>query len=416
MNHRFDPASFAGLLPDAPGPLSDEALVALRRDMHRHPELSHHEARTAALVAASLEAQGLEVRTGVGGHGVIADIHGEEPGPTLLYRADMDALPIQEIAGRDYGSENEGVMHACGHDVHTTMGLGVAAALAERRAEIHGTIRCLFQPAEEAAPPPGQTIGAERMVEEGALEGVDAAFALHVMPTIDVGKIGFTGGPVWAASDLFDVWIRGGMAHGAYPHEGRDPIVAAAQLITAWQTVPARFSDARDPVVLSVGRVEAGRAYNIIPDSVHLQGLLRTHDPAVRAAALEHATRLATQIASAFDCEAEIQFVRGTYQTSNDPVLEARAVQAIAASGAAETIAAKPQMGAEDFAAFSRRVPGCYLFLGVRNEARGIKSMIHTPEFDVDERCLRVGVDAMSAALLELGATWPSGSASFGGS
>lgn len=400
--------SFGALLPDAPGPLSDDALVSLRRDLHRHPELSHEEERTASLVAASLRAQGLTVREGVAGHGVIADIKGAHEGPTLLYRADMDALPIQEAEGRTYGSVNAGVMHACGHDVHTTMGLGVAAAIADRRAELHGTVRCLFQPAEEAAPPPGQVIGAEEMVNQGALEGVDAAFALHVMPTLDVGTIGATGGAVWAASDLFDVWIRGEMAHGAYPHEGRDPIVAAAQLIGAWQMVPARFCDARDPVVLSVGRVRAGSAYNVLPNEVHLQGLLRTHDPAVREAAIAHATRLAEQIAGAFDCTAEVQFVRGTYATQNDPTLEAHAVTAIRASGAAEVVSAPPQMGAEDFAAFSRRVPGCYLFVGVRNEARGVTSMIHTPTFDVDERCLRVGVDAMTHALLDVGARWSS--------
>ncbi len=389
-------------------PLDSDALVALRRDLHQHPELSHEEARTAGVVQEYLAPLGLDVvRTGVAGHGVVADLVGAHPGPTLLYRADMDALPIQESDDRPYRSQNPGVMHACGHDVHTTVGVGVAAALASRRDELHGTVRFVFQPAEEAAPPPGQTIGAERMVEEGTLKGVDAAFALHVMPLLDVGHIGYTGGPVWAASDLFDIHVRGGMAHGAYPHEGRDSVLAASHITVALQQVASRFVDTREPVVLSVCRVQSGTAYNIIPDHAHLQGLLRTHNPTVRDEAMAHAERIVRSVAEAGGCEASIEFVRGTYQTANDPGLESwvgEVVQRQVPELAWTPF--QPQMGAEDFAAFSRRVPGCYLFLGVRNEARGITHMIHTPGFDVDEACLSHGVRAMTEALLETGREW----------
>lgn len=391
-------------------PLDHDALVAIRRDLHAHPELSHEEARTAAQVVHHLSSLPLSVlREGVAGHGVVGLLEGAHPGPTLLYRADMDALPIREVDGRAYGSTTPGVMHACGHDVHTTVGLGVASRLAAARDALHGRILFVFQPAEEAAPPPGQVIGAEKMVEEGVLRefGVDAAFALHVMPTIDVGTLGWTGGPVWAASDLFDIEVHGAMAHGAYPHEGRDPILAASAIVSALQQVASRLVDTRETVTLSVCRFDSGSAYNIVPDRALLQGLLRTHQPEVRAAAMAAAERIVRHTAEAHDCRATLQWVRGTYQTANDPVLEAFVGEQVRTRVPHVGWTQAPaQMGAEDFAAFSRRVPSCYLFLGVRNEARGITHMIHTPEFDVDEACLSHGVDAMVEALLAVGASW----------
>jgi len=388
-------------------PLTPDELVSIRRDLHSHPELSHRESRTADVIAAHLRTLGLEPRVGVAGHGVVADVVGAHDGPTLLYRADIDALPIQEVDGRAYGSQNPGVMHACGHDVHTTIGLGVASAIAARSAEVHGRVRFVFQPAEEAAPPPGEVIGAEKMVVEGVLEApaVDAAFALHVMPLLDVGTLGFTGGPVWAASDLFDIHVTGAMAHGAYPHEGADPIAAASAIVQALQQIPSRNVDTRDACVVSVCRFQAGSAYNIIPDGAHLQGLVRTHDEGVRDLALRRLREVAEQTARAWGCEATIETVRGTYATVNDLALEQWVVDRVGAvdNGLTPT-PFRPQMGAEDFAAFSRRVPGCYLLLGVRNEARGIVHMIHTPGFDVDETCLQLGVDAMVDALLHTGA------------
>jgi amidohydrolase len=394
-----------------------EELIRLRRDLHAHPELSHNESRTAAVVASALRSLGLEPRIGVGGHGVVADIIGPVDGPTLLYRADMDALPIQEISGRTYGSTNPGVMHACGHDVHTTIGLGVASRLVAQRNDIRGRVRLMFQPAEEAAPPPGRAIGAEAMVEQGLLDGprVDAAFALHVMPTLPVGTIGFTGGPVWAASELFDIHLRGGMAHGAYPHEGRDTLYVAAQLIQALQMIPARNVDTRELCVISFGRIAAGTAYNIMPDHVHLQGLIRTHNPAVRARVLQRFHEVVQGIASAGECSAQVDMVVGTHRTANDPWLERFCVDRLALTGLVKPVPAQPQMGAEDFAAVSRRVPSAYLLLGVRNEERGIVHMIHTPEFDVDEACLAGGADAMTDVILHAGHSWDTVAPNLGG-
>ena len=387
--------------------LTEDELIAIRRDLHMHPELSHDEARTAGVVQDQLRGGPFDIRTGIAGHGVVADLSGPNPGPTLIYRADMDALPIQEADDREYASRNPGVMHACGHDVHTTVGIGVARVLASRRNELHGTVRFVFQPAEEAAPPPGQNIGAEKMVEEGVLDGVDAAFALHVMPLLDAGYIGFTGGPVWAASDLFDIEVSGAMAHGAYPHEGRDPILAGSAIVQALQQIPSRIIDARDACVLSVCRVDAGSAYNIIPDRMVLQGLLRTLNETVRDEAMAHAKTVVESVAAAYGCSATLRFVRGTHLTANAPALE-QFVGGVIATEHPEVgfTPFQSQMGAEDFAAFSRRVPGCYLFLGVRNEARGITHMIHTPRFDVDERAIGIGVRAMSDALVAAGQRW----------
>ncbi len=388
--------------------LDDATLVAIRRDLHMHPELSHRESRTAGVIAERLRALGLEPRTGIAGHGVVALVDGAHPGPTLLYRADIDALPIQEADDRDYASTHPGVMHACGHDVHTTVGLGVASRILEARSQLHGRVLFVFQPAEEAAPPPGEVIGAEKMVHEGVLSDYDVsgAFALHVMPTLDVGHIGYTSGPVWAASDLFDIEVKGRMAHGAYPHEGADTLYAASQIVVALQQVVSRNVDARDPCVVSVCRFDAGSAYNIVPDRATLQGLLRTHSDPVRDLAMTRMKAVVEATARACDCEATIRFVRGTYATANDPALERFAIDVAATVDGVAVSPHPPQMGAEDFAAFSRRVPGCYLFLGVRNEARGITHMIHTPRFDVDERCLGLGARAMTRVLLEAGARW----------
>ncbi len=391
--------------------LSPTELVEIRRDLHRNPELSHAEGRTAAAVVRTLTALGIEARAGVAGHGVIAVVEGDHPGPTLLFRADMDALPIQEEGDHDYVSENPGVMHACGHDVHTTIGLGVAASLVNRRADLRGRVKLVFQPAEEAAPGPGQVIGAEKMVEEGALSDpdVDAAFALHVMPNLDVGQLGYTGGTVWAASDLFDIEITGRMAHGAYPQDGADPLLAGAAIVQALQQVVSRNVDTRSPCVLSVCRFEGGNAYNVIPDRARLRGLLRTHDDAMRDLAMSRAREIVESTAQAHGCSARLSFVRGTHLTENRPGLEDFAGEVISSALPDVGFVLMPaQMGAEDFAAFSRRVPGCYLFLGVRNEARGIVHQIHTPRFDVDEACLAVGVDAMTELLLAACSDWES--------
>ncbi len=382
-------------------------LSTIRRDLHQNPELSFHEERTATRIEAELDAIGIPHHR-LAKTGVVGLIEGSHPGPTLLLRADIDALPIEELSDIAYRSQNKGVMHACGHDVHTTIGIGVARVIVAQREHLHGRIKLVFQPAEEASPE-DEPIGAERMVVEGVLENpaVDAAFAFHVMPTLDVGKIGYTGGPCWARSDLFEITITGKKTHAAYPHEGIDAVVVAAHLVTALQTLVSRRVDARDAAVISVGKLEAGNSYNIIADRAVLTGIIRTLSDDVADLIAEEMQQLCTQLAQAFGAVAHVRLTAGARLTANNPELEQRTVQAMRAHVGTETLTAiAPQMGAEDFASFSRRVPGCYLFLGVRNEARGIIHMIHTPYFDVDEACLPLAVRAMSGALLDLAREW----------
>lgn len=393
------------------GALSTEEardLVQWRRHLHANPELSFQEEQTASFIEARLRDSGIEEVERCAKTGVIAIIRGAHPGPVLAFRGDIDALPIQQESQAPYKSQSAGVMHACGHDVHATLGLGMATQLHKRRDELHGTIKCIFQPAEEASPE-DEPIGAERMVVEGALKhpDVDAIFAFHCMPTLEVGKIGYTGGPVWARSDLVQIEVIGQKTHAAYPHSGVDAVVIASHLIVALQTIPARRIDARSPCVLSIGKLEAGTSYNIIADEAKLTGILRTLSDETSATAKAQIQQIAQGIAAAYGAQIHVRFTDGARLTANHPGLEARCVSTLQQLiGAERLVSHLPQMGAEDFAAFSTRVPGCYLFLGVRNEARGITHMIHTPEFDVDEACLPLGVAALSEAILRMAKAW----------
>ena len=383
-------------------------LVADRRHLHANPELSFQEHGTAAYIKARLAAYGITQVHELAETGVVALIEGDKPGPTLAFRGDIDALPILEDNPNDYCSVNPGVMHACGHDVHATLGLGVAREIARRRDELCGRVKFIFQPAEEASPQ-DVPIGAERMVAEGVLQSpdVDAIFAFHCMPTLEVGKIGYTGGPVWARSDLIEIDVVGAKTHAAYPHSGVDAVVIASQLVLAMQTIPARRVDARLPCVLSIGKLEAGESYNIIAETAQLTGILRTLSDEAAEVATRELYKTAEGIAAAFGARINVKITPGARLTANDPGLEAKVVASMRQLvGDDVLVPHQPQMGAEDFAAFSRRVPACYMFLGVRNEARGIVHMIHTPKFDVDEQCLDLGVAAMSGAILDLAKNW----------
>lgn len=387
--------------------LTQDELVEIRRHLHANPELSFKEYRTAEFIEARLQALGLQTAR-CADTGVVAVVEGAHDGPTLMFRADIDALPIHELNDVDYRSGEPGVMHACGHDVHTTVGIGLVAAVAANREHLHGRIKFVFQPAEEASPV-DTAIGAERMVEEGVLSApeVDAAFAFHVMPTLEVGKIGYTGGPVWARSDLVEIEVTGQKTHAAYPHEGVDAVVLAAHLVSALQTVTSRRIDARDACVLSIGKLEAGNSYNIIADRARLTGILRTLSDEVAESAMTEIKRIVEGVCMALAGSGQVNFTAGARLTANNVALENRTVTLLKARlGADAVVTHAPQMGAEDFASFSRRVPSCYLFLGVRNEARGITHMLHTPYFDVDEASLPLAVDAMSYALLNIGREW----------
>lgn len=384
-----------------------DELIRIRRHLHANPELSLQEHATANYIEAELAAVGVRSQR-VAETGIVAVIEGAYPGPTIGWRADIDALPIHEENDVDYCSTRPGVMHACGHDVHTTIGLGLARALSRRAAELSGRVKFVFQPAEEASPV-DEPIGAERMVAEGVLENpsVDGFFALHCMPTLPVGLIGHTGGAVWAGSDLVEIEIIGEKTHAAYPHEGIDAVVVASHVVVALQTVTSRRVDARQACVLSIGKLEAGNTYNVIADHAQLTGILRTLSTEAADVARREIERIVTGVATGLGATARVTFTPGAYLTANNAALEQQTVSVLRdIAGADKVVGHLPQMGAEDFSAFSRRVPGCYLFLGVRNEARGITHMIHTPKFDVDESCIPFAVDTFTDALLRISADW----------
>lgn len=378
-------------------------LVQIRRDLHQHPELSNREFRTAGIVAEHLKGLGLSVQTGVAHTGVVGLLEGTCPGPTVAVRADMDALPIQELNAVPYRSKFEGVKHACGHDVHTTVGLGVAEVLSQIRTTLPGSVKFIFQPAEEGAPA-GETGGAYLMLEEGVLENppVESILGLHVMPTLEAGKLGYHAGPVWASNDAIEVVVHGRKTHGAYPHTGVDAILVASHVLQALQTFVTRSVDVRDPLLISFGVIQGGNQFNVIADEVRLLGMMRCLSPEIRRAAPARIEELVRGITRSFGASHTLKVTPGAPVTMNHPGMVSRALPVLeTAVGKENVLLQKPQMGAEDFACYAERVPGFYFMLGVRNEARGITEMLHTPRFDVDEVCLSVGVQAMSHLVIE---------------
>ena len=367
-------------------------LTETRRHLHQNPELSGQEAGTARLVAGRLAGLGLDVRTGVGGgHGIIADLHGAHPGRTLALRADMDALPMTEQNDVPYRSQNTGVMHACGHDGHTTVLLGVAQVLAARRAEIAGRVRFLFQPAEETGS------GARGMCEGGAMDGVDAAAALHAWPALPVGQVGLRLGAMTASADTFEIVIRGRGAHAAYPHLAVDPVVVTAQVILALQTLVSREIEPTEPAVVSITQVAAGTAPNIIPEVVRLAGTVRTHSNGVRDLIPERMRRVVDGVCAAGRARGEVVFAEGTPPVVNDAALAAVLADAAALELGSENVITLPQasMGAEDFAEYLAYVPGVFFRLGLGNP-----TPLHSPVFNFPDAAIPVGVRALSAFAL----------------
>jgi len=367
-------------------------LVAVRRDLHRHPELSMKEKRTASVVEAALRRMSLKPRR-CAGTGVLADIAGGSPGPTLLLRADMDALPVQEIPGRSYGSMNPGVMHACGHDGHTACLLGAAERLAARPPE-RGRVRLAFQPGEEGAD------GARAMVADGALGAPvpAAAMGLHLWVNLPAGKIAVLDGPCMAAVDWFEIRIRGRGGHAAYPHDAVDPVVVAAEVVTALQTLVSRRTDPRDSVVVTVGRLQAGTAFNIIPGEAVLEGTVRTYREATRRRTAREMKRLATGIARAHGAAAAVDYEFQLPPTVNDPRLAALVRESAAeVVGRRNVVSAEPSMGGEDVGVLFGRNPGAFAFVGCRNRKRGIVHEHHHEAFDIDEAALPLGRDLLEA-------------------
>ncbi len=379
-------------------------LVECRRDFHMNPELSNRETRTGREIAARLRAMNLdEVRYPVALNGVVAVLKGGKPGPVVAWRADIDALPIHETMAVPYKSKNPGVKHACGHDGHITVGLGLAEVLAGMREEIAGTIVFLFQPAEEG-PPEGENGGAKMMIEEGVLENPkpSAIFGLHVMPNIQVGQIGINSGPAMASSDKFMLTIRGKKVHGAYPHDGIDTIVVASEAVLALQTIRSRRINTQEPLVITIGSFQGGNRFNIIADEVKIEGTMRTLNEEVRTAAMAMMNQTLKGITSAYGASYELTWGRNNPVTYNDPKLVEATLPTIKRIlGETNITTPRPQMGAEDFSLFQKVIPGFFYFLGVGNTSKGITAMIHTPEFEADEEALVIGVKVMSNVLLD---------------
>jgi amidohydrolase len=374
-------------------------LIETRRDIHMHPELGNRETRTGALVAERLRALGLEVRHPVAHTGVVGVLQGGRPGPVVALRADLDALPIQERNDVPYKSRNDGVKHACGHDAHTTIVLGTAEVLAGLRAQLPGTVVFVFQPAEEGSPE-GEEGGAPLMIKEGVLERpkVDAMYGLHMDPQVEVGDVGWSIGPIFASSDRFVIEVQGRKTHGAYPHTGLDPVPVAAELVQALQLVVSRQVDAQEPKVLTIGSIHGGNRFNIVADQVTLEGTIRALEPAVRQTLKERIARTVKGVAEAHGTAAVLRWVGGgNGATINEAALTRASVPSLErVYGKARVREVRPQMGAEDFAAFAERVPALYVKMGVRNQAKGITAMIHTEDFDIDEAVLPLGVRALS--------------------
>jgi amidohydrolase len=368
-------------------------IIALRRELHQHPELAFQETGTASRIRSFLEGQGLELRTGVGGTGVVAGTP-RRGGRTVLLRVDMDGLPIEEESETSYASRVKGRMHACGHDGHVAMGAGAARILAQR--DIPGTVKVLFQPAEEGEG------GAQAVIADGVLEGVDRVLGVHLWNELPVGTLGVKAGPLMAAVDRLKIVVRGRGGHGGQPQRAADPVVAAAHLVTALQTIVAREVSPLEPAVLTIGSIHGGEAFNVIPDQVTLTGTLRSFDPELRRSLPERIGRIAGGIAEGLGCRAEVEVRAGNPAVVNDPqVAELARRAAVRVVGEERVVSPQPTMGGEDMAVYFERVPGCFVFVGSANPERGLAEPHHSPRFDFDEEALAIGCAFLVEAAVE---------------
>lgn len=411
------------------GTKADAALVKLepriiewRRDFHQNPELSNREFRTSKIVAEHLKKIGLDVQTGVAKTGVVGVLKGGKPGPTIALRADMDALPVIEQndlpfrsrVTTSYRNETVGVMHACGHDVHTSVLMGIAEAFAGMKAEIPGTIVFLFQPAEEGAPV-GEEGGASLMIKEGVLERhrPEAVFGLHVFANMPTGMIGYRGGPLMAGSDSYRIVVKGRQTHGARPWGGVDPVVVSAQLVNALQTVVSRQTDiTANPAVVTVGAIKGGIRHNIVPDEVEMIGTVRTFDPQQRATIMQNIERLVVKTAEASGATATFELDPGSNPVvRNDPALTERVLPSLRRVAGAQNVRPVPLVtGAEDFAFFAEKVPSFFFFVGVTPPGPGVLTAAsnHSPLFMVDEAAIPLaarGFANLALDYLESGAS-----------
>ena len=369
-----------------------ERISALRRDIHREPELGFDTEKTAQKVLDALDGLPLEIQTGVARNGIVAALVGENEGPTVGLRADMDALPITEETDLPFSSEVDGKMHACGHDGHTSMLVGAAHTLSGMRDRLNGTVKFFFQPAEEGGG------GGRVMVEEGAADGLDSIFALHLWPGLPFGTVATKAGPIMAAADAFEMEVRGTGGHGAMPHLSADAVVIAAHVVTALQTVVSREVDPVEPAVLTVGEIGAGTAFNVIPEKARLGGTVRTLNEGLRKKMPGRIEAIAQGVARGMRADAHLDYTFSYPVTRNDAGAAGRALKTAGDLLGEESVLelANPSMGAEDFSYFLEKVPGAFVWLGVGEDVSGL----HTPQFAFDEKVLPRGSALLTALAL----------------
>jgi amidohydrolase len=389
-------------------------VLAWRRDIHQHPELSNRETRTAALVAAHLRALGMEAKTGVAHTGVVGLLEGGKPGPVVALRADMDGLPVTEEvdvpfrsrARASYNGQEVGVMHACGHDAHVAILLGVAEVLAGMRERLPGTVKFIFQPAEEG-PPAGEEGGAPLMIKEGALENPrpDAIFGLHVIAGMPSGMLSYRAGPLMASADWVYITVRGRQTHGAWPWMGVDPVATASQIVLGLQTIVSRQIDvSKEPAVVTIATIHGGTRKNIIPDTVELSGTIRSFDEDMRAEIHRRIQHIAEHIAQSAGASAEVKIEKAAAVTVNDPALTERMLPTLRRAAGDNGVRQHQRvMVAEDFSYFQQQVPGLFFFLGItpRDQDMAQAASNHSPRFFIDEPSLITGVRAMTAVTLD---------------
>ena len=377
---------------------ASEAAVALRRELHRHPELSWREVETTKKIAARMAELGVSViKKGFKGTqcGLVAEIKGAKPGPTLMIRADIDALPVAEDPSHDVASECAGVMHACGHDAHAAILAGVVQVVQEHRDELCGTVRFLFQPAEEAGP----GSGAPAVIADGALEGVDAIIGEHVQSQMPAGKIGWKKGPMMASADIWDIVIRGKGGHGASPHRAVNPMLCAAALVPALTAIAPQEVSALEPVVVGIGAIKAGEARNVIPDTCTMCGTVRCSDMETREAMSERFRRIVDGIAAAWNCTADLKYEKVYPVTVNDPDVTDWILDVAKAEGLEDRLVEREfAMGSEDFSYYGEKIPAAYFNLGMGTDAPH-----HSAEFRVDDAVVPLGVKLLSALALDYG-------------
>lgn len=372
----------------------EPGLVEIRRDIHAHPEIGFEVERTAGVVAAELRRLGIACRTGVGRTGVVADIEGGAPGPRLIIRADMDALPMQETTGLPYASTVPDKMHACGHDLHTATLIGIGAVLNQLSSKLVGSVRLVFQPAEETI-----DSGAAAMIADGVLDGVDMAFGFHNEPGLPAGRIAYIRGASFASADSFQITVEGRSGHAAQPHEAVDPIVAASYLLTQLQTIVSRELNPIRSAVVTVGRIEGGDAYNIIPNRCTMAGTVRTRSPETRDAIEAAMKRICAGISLLHRVDCRIEYRRNLPPVMSEDGLLDRTVEAVKQQGG-DVIEVEGGFGAEDFAFFSERVPSSHIRIGSGQPGR--EDRVHNSNYQPDERSIAEGVRSLARAALEV--------------